>query len=118
MPVPSLTSGERRGLIALSLAGILGPNGVFLGCLLSSPKSAAAALLHPITGALLVEALILMLLGAWLMRRAGITRPGSGAFVALSLFGSLLFSIPLALLLADRARRSRSHVRRKIRTCS
>ncbi|MCC6737741.1 MAG: hypothetical protein IT452_01740 [Planctomycetia bacterium] len=97
-----LTATQERTLLALSILGLLVPNGVFLWVAFARPAALEAALRNPAAAVFIAEAFFLMFLAAWLVGRAGLRRPGPLAFVALSLAGSLAFSVPLTLWLASR----------------
>ena len=97
MPIP--TSRERRALAAVAVLGFLFLNGAFLYGLFVQPAAMSAALRNPVALAFMGEAMILVALSAYVLQRNRVTRLGSAAFVALSLVGGLVFSIPVALLL-------------------
>ena len=94
-----LTRTARLGLAALAAVGFLGVNGVFVYGAVIRPAWMTEALGNPFAAAFIAEALILVGLFAWLFRRFGVTRLHGGGFVVLSLLGSQLFSIPVALLM-------------------
>lgn len=96
------TATQERVLLALSILGLTVPNGVFLWVAFLHPGALEAALRNPASAVFIAEAFFLMFLGAWLAGRAGLRRPGPLAFVALSLAGSLAFSVPLTLWMASR----------------
>lgn len=97
---------QERLLLVLALFALLVPNTLFLYAALARPDLVVAALRNPVALLFVTEAFLLMLLGAGLLHRAGARRPGPLAFLALSLAGSLLFSVPLFLYLASRRARS------------
>lgn len=101
------TPAQERFLLALATFGLLVPNGLFVYHVLVEPRAAFAALGNPVTLVLAGEALILMCLFAWLIRRSSLRSPGWLGFVVMSLLGSMAFSVPAFLFLASRtARRS------------
>ena len=98
----TLSKPERAGLVALAIAGFVALNGAFLYGVVVRPELLRDAMRNPVALAFMIEALVLVGLSAYLLRRTRATRLGSGAFVALSLIGGLAFSIPVALLLPKR----------------
>ncbi|MDI1319137.1 MAG: hypothetical protein PSW75_02945 [bacterium] len=95
----TLTKTELRGLVILAAFGFIAPNGVFLYFFLHDPEMTKAALRNPISLVFITEAFVLMFLFAWLLGKAGIKKPSGLLFVAMSLIGSLGFSLPAALYL-------------------
>lgn len=93
---------ERFWLLLLGAVGLLGINGVFLWSLYARPVAVREALANPLALAFGIEAMLLVVTLAWLLRKWGLTRLGWGWFVVLSLVGSLAFAIPVALLLPRR----------------
>jgi hypothetical protein len=89
-------------MLALSLFGLLVPNGLFIHAALSDPGAVWAAMSSPVSAVFMGEAMALTGLFAWLLHRRGNPTPGWLGFVALSLLGSLLFSVPLSLYLQAR----------------
>ncbi|WP_412068837.1 hypothetical protein [Rubrivirga sp. IMCC43871] len=88
-----------RPLLWLTAAvGGLGVNGLFFYAALVRPETIAAAFGNPLALAFIGEAVLLTVLAAWLIARSDVRRPGWIAFVAMSLAGSLAFSIPAFLL--------------------
>ena len=92
------TPQERFWLLALALFGLVGANGAFVYGLLSQPEALADALANPIAAAFIVEALALVGVLAYLLRKWGVSRLSWGWFVFLSLLGSMAFALPIALL--------------------
>lgn len=86
--------------------GLFVLNGVYLYFTFARPEVASAAMSNPVSLVFMTEAFVLMVLGAWLIARAGLRRPGWGVFIVLSIAGSLIFSIPAFLLLHMRKRRA------------
>ncbi len=99
-----LTSRESFVLAALAIFGLLVPNGIFLYYFFAAPEVVRQAMSNPIALVFIAEAFFLMFLLAWLLRRAGSTKPTGGVFVVLSLVGSMAFSVPAALWLALRGK--------------
>ena len=91
-------------LWTLALVGFLGINAVFLYGAFWRPDLITPALTNPISVAFIVEALVLTAFGAWVVWLLGLRRPGPVTFVALSLIGSLAFSVPLLILMHLRKR--------------
>jgi hypothetical protein len=97
MKLPALTSSDSKFLLGLALFGLLVPNGVFLWYAIFSREVVFVALSNPVALVFAFEAFALMFLFAWLIHRAGVTRPGWKGFILLSLIGSMLFSVPLVI---------------------
>lgn len=89
---------ERLWLWAVALVGLLGVNGAFLYGFIFRPALVDAAMANPVSAAFMAEAMILVALLAYLFARWGVSRIRWPWFVVLSLLGSLLFAIPVALL--------------------
>lgn len=98
------TPAQRTILLVLGIAGVLGPNGVFLWVAATQPAALMEALRQPIAAVFVAEAFFLVFFFACLIHRSGM-RPGGGAFVVMSLLGSLAFSVPFWLWLASRERK-------------
>ena len=94
--------GERIALWTLAGVGLFGLNGIFLYGLFVRPELHEAAVRNPVALTFMVEAILLMLLLAWLFHRWRLTRIHWLGFVALSMLGSLAFAVPLALLFPRR----------------
>jgi hypothetical protein len=104
MEATEYTPRERVVLRTLAGAGFIGLNGAFvLGVL--RPGTLAAALRNPIALAFIVEALVLVAVLAYLLRRWRASRLPWGWFVVLSLAGGIAFSLPMALLWPRKSRR-------------
>lgn len=99
---PGWTSLESRILAALAIFGFLVPNGVFIYTVLYNPNAVRVALGNPISLAFITEAFVLMFLVAWLLRRIRVGSPSGLMFIAMSLLGSLAFSVPATLYLIFR----------------
>lgn len=97
-----LTSHEAAVLAALALFGLVVPNGIFLWYFFADFAAVRAAFGNPVALVFIGEALFLMFLLAWVLRRAGSTKPTGYVFVVLSLAGSMAFSVPASLWLACR----------------
>jgi hypothetical protein len=89
---------ERFWLWMLAAFGVVAVNGTFLYGVFVRPDILAAAQSNPLAIAFVVEALVLVAALAYLLPKWGVTRMSWGVFVALSLAGSLAFSLPIALL--------------------
>ena len=95
---------ERLWLMVLGAVGLFGINGVFLWSLSARPGALDDALSNPLALAFVVEAMLLVVTLAGLLRRWGLTRLGGGWFVLRAVLGSLVFAIPVALLFPRRDR--------------
>lgn len=96
--------GERLALWTVAAVGVIGVNGTYLYGLFFVPGAHAEALGNPIALAFMVEAFLLLGLLAYLLWKWGLSRPGPGWFVGLSILGSMAFALP-AVLLWGRERR-------------
>ena len=94
-----LSRTETRVLGALAVFGFVVPNGVFVYAVLDDPRTLRAAIENPVSLVFMFEAFFLMGLFAWLLAKARATRPRPFAFIAMSLIGSLAFSVPATLYL-------------------
>ncbi|MEO8502590.1 MAG: hypothetical protein ABI609_01725 [Acidobacteriota bacterium] len=92
------SAGERFALWLLAAAGLVGLNGAFIYGLMASPGSLRAALTNPVAVAFILEALVLVVVLAYLLGKWGLLRIGWVWFVLLSLIGGLAFALPVALL--------------------
>jgi uncharacterized PurR-regulated membrane protein YhhQ (DUF165 family) len=97
MRLPVLSSLQSLILLGLAVFGFLVPNGVFLWYFFTAPEIVREAMANPVALVFVAEAFFLMLLFAWVIAKAGVTRPGWKGFIALSLIGSMFFSVPLML---------------------
>lgn len=97
-----LTPASRIILLVVAALALLGPNGLYLYTLLTRPELNDLALRNPIALAFMIEAMMLLALFLWYVRR----RTGSWLqvllYLALSFAGSLAFSFPLFLYLDSR----------------
>lgn len=96
------TPTQETLLFALSVFGLVVPNGLFLYSSLVAPAVLHAALKNPVALVFITEAFLLMFLFAWVIRNAGFRSPGWRAFIVMSLLGSMVFSVPAFLYLASR----------------
>lgn len=94
---PALTSTESRILLGLAVFGLLVPNGIFIWHVFFGMDRILEALSNPVSLVFILEAFALMFLGAWWIARTGGKKPGPAGFVAWSLIGGLVFSVPLAI---------------------
>ena len=96
------TTTQERLLLTLAVFGLIVPNGSFLYYSLVAPAALRAALSNPVALVFITEAFLLMFLFAWVIGHLGFRSPGWLAFIIMSLFGSLVFSVPAFLYLASR----------------
>jgi len=89
----------RAGLAVVAAIGLLGLNGVFIYQAVVHPEVLTGAFENPVSMVFMLEAFVMVALGAWLIRSLGLERPGWLAFVVLSFVGSLAFSVPMFLLM-------------------
>ena len=94
---PSYNPKERLMLWTLSAVGFFGLNGVFFYSI-ARPSILQEALTNPLAVAFVAEALLLVALLAYLLRKWGLIAMPWWRFVALSLIGTLIFALPVALL--------------------
>ena len=97
-----LSPFQRGLLLVFAIAGFVIPNGIFIYHLITDFSVVSAAHANPVAAAFISEAIFLMLLLTWLLKRA---LPGSRhwlGFLAASMIGSLAFSVPLFLFLPRR----------------
>ncbi len=95
---------ELRVLALLAIFGLLVPNGIFVYYFFNDPEVSRIAMSNPISLVFMTEAFFLMFLFAWLLRKAGSTKPNGLVFIIMSLVGSMVFSVPAALWLTFRNR--------------
>lgn len=96
------TPTQEKVLLFLAVFGLLVPNGVFLYCAFLQPETLRAAIANPAALVFITEAFLLMFLFAWLIHHLGFRSPGWAAFIAMSLVGSMAFSVPAFLYLTSR----------------
>jgi cellobiose-specific phosphotransferase system component IIC len=94
---------ERLWLSILALFTFFGLNGAFVYGLLHR-EVLQAALANPLALAFILEALLLVAVLAYLLRKWGVSRLPWGWFVVLSLSGGLAFALPVALLWSERGK--------------
>jgi hypothetical protein len=92
------SKAERIILWTIAIVGVTVINGAFFYGVLVRPGALRAALTNPIAVAFMVEATLLLVLLAYLLRKWGVSRFGPFAFVLLSLLGTMAFAVPLAVL--------------------
>lgn len=95
-------------LLALAILGFVGINGPFLYFALVDRATLWEAMNNGMALVFIIEAFLLMFLLAFLIAKMGWRNPGWKFFIAMSIIGSLAFSVPLQLYLlakpSDRAR--------------
>jgi hypothetical protein len=96
---------ERRWLWLAAATGFFGLNAVFIYGLVR-PEVMQSALTNPVSLAFMAEALLLLVLLAYLLPKWGVGRLRRTWFVALALLGSLAFALPVMLLWRGRPRRA------------
>lgn len=89
---------ERLWLWVVAAFGFIVINGAFAYGLVSRPQALAEAMANPIALAFMIEAVVLVGVFAYLLRRWRVNRLGWGWFVVLSLLGSIAFALPFVLL--------------------
>ena len=94
---PTFDPTERLLLWTLSAVGFFGLNGVFVYSILQ-PSIVQEALTNPLAVAFVVEALLLVALLAFLLTKWQAMAIPWWWFVALSLIGTILFALPVAVL--------------------
>jgi hypothetical protein len=92
------TSRERFWLWCVATFGFLAVNGAFAFGLLFRPGAIMSALTNPLSGAFIVEAMLMMGLLAYLLTRWGVGRLHWVWFVVLSFLGSMAFALPVVVL--------------------
>src|SRR5262249_26377010 len=107
----SFTRTQENSLIALAIFGLVVPNGVFLYCSLVAPEVLGAAFANPVALVFMLEALLLMILFAWLVHQRGYRSPGWVLFIIMSLVGSMAFSVPAFVYLINRKARRTLRIR-------
>jgi len=96
---------ERLWLIALAVVGFVVVNGAFVYGLVADPDAIHAALSNPVSAAFIGEALLLVCVFAYLLRKWRVARLGPVWFILLSLLGSMAFALPISLLWPRRGAR-------------
>lgn len=97
------TARERFWLCALGACGLIGGNGLFFYGLLARPAALSEALFNPVAAAIIIEAVVLVPVFAYLFARWGVSRLGWKWFIVLSLLGTMAFAIPVVLLFPRRS---------------
>ena len=92
------TPSERLWLWLLGAFGLIGANGAFIYGLIFRPDAMREAMANPIAAAFIIEALVLTVVLAWLLRKWGVSRLPAVWFVVLSFVGSIAFALPVAVL--------------------
>jgi hypothetical protein len=98
MATPTYSAQERFWLWTIAIVTGVGLNGVFLYATGADPRALETALTNPISAAFIIEALLLMVVLAWLLPKWGVSRVSGKAFVILCLAGGVAFALPVALL--------------------
>ena len=93
-------------LLVAAIFGFLAINCPFLYFALIEKEVYSEALNNGLALVFIGEALLLMFFLAYIIARIGWKKPGWIFFIAMSLLGSLAFSIPLQLYLITRPRQS------------
>lgn len=92
------SSQERFWLWLVAIFGFAIVNGAFLYGLFYEPMAMTEAMKNPIALAFMIEALLLMIVFAYLLPRWGVARLSWIWFIVLSLLGSMAFALPIVLL--------------------
>jgi hypothetical protein len=98
MATPTYSAQERFWLWTVAIVTGVGLNGVFLYATGADPRALQTALTNPISAAFIVEALLLMVVLAWLLPKWGVSRVSGKTFIVLCLAGGVAFALPVALL--------------------
>ncbi|MCG8528517.1 MAG: hypothetical protein MI748_19220 [Opitutales bacterium] len=86
-------------LLILAILGFLGVNGSFLYFSIIDKATYNAAMSNGLALVFIAEAFLLMFFFAFLMAKLGLKNPGWIFFIAMSIIGSMAFSVPLQLYL-------------------
>ncbi|MEX0681775.1 MAG: hypothetical protein WD097_10380 [Balneolales bacterium] len=97
-----LNQAQEAALLIIAVFGLIVPNGAFLYYLFIDTSVLVMALSNPVAVVFMSEALVLMVVFAWLIHRLNFQSPGWLAFVIMSLVGSMAFSVPAYLYLISR----------------
>lgn len=103
------TQRERFWFMVIAVVGFAGVNGTFLWAVLAHPNILMSALKNPIAAAFIGEAFLLVGVLAYLLTRWKVSKIHWAWFVLLSIIGSILFALPVVLLLSANGQRSISH---------
>ena len=98
IPSVEYTPAQRAGLWVLAAFGLVAANGAFVYGLLFQADALRDALENLIAAAFILEALVLTVVLAFLLRKWGASQLQPAWFIVLSLLGSLAFALPVALL--------------------
>src|SRR5690606_41790887 len=93
----NLSSKEVTVLKALAVFGFLIPNGLFLYYALWRTSVFITALKNPVPLVSIAEAFLLMILFAWLLRRAGVRKLRPPGLIVMSLVGRMACSVPATM---------------------
>ena len=94
----SYSATEKIILWAIAIFGVAAVNGAFFYGIIVQPDSLRAALANPIALAFMVEATLLLLLLAYLLKKWGVGRFGPVAFIVIALIGTMAFALPFSIL--------------------
>jgi hypothetical protein len=86
-------------LLVLAIFGMLGVNGTFLYYSIMDKATYDAAMSNGLALVFIAEAFLLMFFFAFIIAKMGWKKPGWVFFIAMSIIGSMAFSIPLQLYL-------------------
>jgi hypothetical protein len=92
------SSRERFWPWTLAVFGFVVVNGAFVCGLLFQPGAFSESMTNPIAAAFIVEAMLLVGVFAYLLSKWRVTRLLWWWFVLFSLFGSMVFALPIVLL--------------------
>lgn len=100
------TPRERFLFMVIAIVGFVGVNGTFLWAVLAHPDTLLSAFKNPIAAVFIGEAFLLVGVLAYLLTRWKVSKFHWASFVLLSLIGSILFALPVVLLLSANGQRS------------
>jgi len=92
------SSRERFWLWLVAIFGFAVVNGAFLYGLVYQPMAMTEAMQNPIALAFMIEALLLMIVFAYLLPKWRVAHLSWLWFIVLSLLGSMAFALPIVLL--------------------
>ena len=98
----NLTPNQSRFLLALSAFGLIVPNSLFVYYTMFEWSRVMDAMTNPVALVFIVEAFTIMFLIAWFAHRTGQKSPNWLGFIGLSLMGSMMFALPLCVVLWSR----------------
>jgi len=93
----ALSLGHPMVFLIIAVLALFGPNGLYLYFAITQPESNQAAMRNPIALAFMIEAMMLLGLFLWQVRRITCSWAQVGLYLLLSFVGSLAFSLPLFL---------------------